>query len=132
MKVYLALGTLLLACGTMLAQVSEPQPTGHSTGMPSNMQMGSAEKSKGMSGNHMEQMQADMQLMKSQIDKLRADAQKVQDANTKTALLDNVDMWEQFMNRMQSHMDMMGKTGMMHCKKPQSPASGQTSTPNPK
>ena len=58
MKVYLALGTVLLACSSMLAQSSAPaQSTEHSTGMPSNMQMGSAEKSKGMSGmKHHEQM----------------------------------------------------------------------------
>ena len=136
MKIYLAIGTLFLASASLFAQSSAPaQSTEHSTGMPANMQMGSAKKSKGMSGmKHHEQMQADMQMMKTQIDKMRSDAQKVQDASTKAALLDNVDMWEHFMSRMQSHMDMMmsDKPGMMHCKDhPMSP-KGQTSTPKPK
>ena len=136
MKMYLALGTLLLAGTSLLAQNSEPaKSAGTAAGMPSNMQMGSAEKSKGMSGmKHHEQMQADMQMMKTQIDKMRSDAQKVQDPSTKAALLDNVDMWEHFMGRMQSHMDMMmsEKTGMMHCKDHQMSPNGQASTPNPK
>ena len=135
MKATLMMGTLLLACGSMLAQSSQTQqPSGQSMGM-SGMNMGSSQKSQGMSDMH-QQMQADMQQMKSHIDKMRADAQKVQDPDTKTALLDNADMWDQFMNRMQSHMQMMegmhqgGMTGMHH-KKSQS-TTGKSSTPNPK
>ena len=63
---------------------------------------------------HMQEMQADMQQMKTQVEKMRADAQKVQDANTKAALLDNADMWDQFVTRMQSHMQMMMQGGTHH------------------
>lgn len=141
MKVYLAVGTLLLVCGSMLAQNSKPpQTSGQSTGMPPDMKMGSAQKSKGMPDmkSHMAEMQADMQQMKSRIEKMRSDAEKVQDANTKTALLDNADMWDHFMSQMQSHMDMMMKgggmhhEGMMHSKKPKTPPAGQTTPPSPK
>ena len=120
----------------MAAQSAPSQPTGQSSGM-SGMSMGSGQKSEEMSGmhQHMQQMQADMQQMKSRVDKMRSDAEKVQDANTKAALLDNADMWEQFMTRMQSHMQMMqgmhqsGMKGTHHKKTP--PATGQSPTPTP-
>lgn len=146
MKVYVLVGTLLLACGSMLAQSSQaPQSGGQSTGMSQGMKMGNAQKAPGMAGmkDHMQQMQAEMQQMKSRVGKMRSDAEKVQDANTKAALLDNADMWEQFMNHMQSHMSMMmkggmhhggmmsGKGGMMGGKKSQTPPSDQTAKPNP-
>ena len=143
MKATLMMGTLLLACGSMLAQSSQTQqPSGQSTGMSSSMQMGS-QKPEGMQGmkDHMQQMQAEMQQMKSRVAKMRSDAEKVQDPNTKAALLDNADMWDQFMSQMQSHMGMMmkggmhhegmmsGKEGMMHGKK--ATPSSQQSTPKP-
>lgn len=146
MKVNLVIGTILLACGSMLGQSSQPtQPNGQSTGMPSDMQMGSAQKSKGMTGmkHHKGQMQIEMQEMKSQIEKMRSDAEKVQDPNTKAALLDNADMWEHFRHHMQSHMDMMkgggmhdmgmmsGKGDMNHCMKPQPQQTGQTGAVTP-
>ncbi len=109
MKDWLALGVLFLASCTVVAQNNQ-----QSTGM-AGMQMG--QKGQGMSQmhqQHMQEMQADLQQMKSQVDKMRADAQKVQDANTKAALLDNADMWDQFVNRMQSHMQMMMQGGGMH------------------
>lgn len=133
MKIYAAFGTLLFACSVMLAQSSQSQPEGQSTG--TSMQTGSAQKSQEMSGmkSHMEQMQADLQQMKSRVAKMRSDTQKVHDPNTKAALLDNADMWDQLMNHMQAHMDMMkGGTTMHHGgKKPQSSQPGQPSTPNP-
>jgi molecular chaperone GrpE (heat shock protein) len=139
MKTTLMIGTVILACGSMLAQSSQTQqPSGQSTGM-SNMQMGS-QKSAGMQGmkDHMQQMQAEMQQMKSRVEKMRSDAEKVQDPNTKTALLDNADMWDQFMNHMQSHMGMMMKGSMHHGgmtgmqkKRAQPAAPGQTTPPKP-
>lgn len=141
MKTTLMIGTLILACGSMLAQSSQTQqPSGQSMGMSSNMQMGS-QKSQGMQGmqgmkDHMQQMQAEMQQMKSRVAKMRSDAEKVQDPNAKTALLDNADMWDQFMKHMQSHMDMMMKGdmhhgGMMKHKKTPSSQPSQSTPPNP-
>jgi TolA-binding protein len=142
MKNYLALGVLLLASCTVLAQSTQSsQSSGQSTGM-AGMQMGPGQKGQGqgmsqMHQQHMKEMQADLQQMKSQIDKMRADAQKVQDANTKTALLDNADMWDQFVTRMQSHMQMMMQSGGMHHggmgmqHKKSQPASGTQAPANP-
>lgn len=135
MRTYLAVAMLLLACGGLFAQPSQSgQSSGQqSTGM-SGMNMGSSQKSQGMSDMH-QQMQTDMQQMKAQIDKMRSDAQKVQDSSTKAALLDNADLWDQFLTRMQSHMQMMEgmhhgeKTGVHHKKTP--PASGQSSKSTP-
>jgi TolA-binding protein len=139
MKVCLLVGTLLFACGSMLAQTSQPpQSGGQSTGMSKDMKMGTGQKTPGMTGmkDHMQQMQAEMQEMKSRVEKMRTDAEKVQDANTKAALLDNADMWEQFMNHMQSHMGMMMKGsmhhgGMMQHKKTPSSQPAQSTPPNP-
>jgi len=124
MKVYLTVGTMLLVCASLTGQSSpSPQPNGQSTGMPP--------------GIHMEQMQAEVKQMKSRIEKMRTDAEKVSDQNTKAALLDNVEMWEQFMSRMQSHMEMMNgagghhmgmmpkKEGMGHCKMDHPTQDGQ-------
>jgi hypothetical protein len=117
--------------------------------MPADMQMGSSQKSNGMScmkdhKRNKEQMQSEMQEMKARIEKMRADAEKVQDPNTKAALLDNADMWEHFRHHMQSHMGMMmkgggmhdmgmmsGKGDMNHCIKPQPPQTGQTGAVTP-
>jgi TolA-binding protein len=117
MKLYVMLGTVLLACGSMLGQSTQPsQAVGQPVGTPSDMQMGSTQKSKGMADmkDHKDQMQAEMQQMKRRIEKMRSDAEKVQDPNTKAALLDNADMWEHFSHHMQSHMDMMMKGNGMH------------------
>ena len=38
---------------------------------------------------------------------MRRDAEKVSDANTKAALLDNADMWQQFLDHMQARMKQM-------------------------
>lgn len=117
MKLYVLIGTMLLACGSMLGQSTQPsQAVGQPNGMPQDMQMGSAQKSKGMADmkNHKEQMQAEMQEMKRRIEKMRSDAEKVQDPNTKAALLDNAQMWEHFRHHMQSHMEMMMKGDGMH------------------
>jgi hypothetical protein len=113
MKVYLTIGTMLLACASMVGQSSQPS---QGTGMPSDMHMGDEKKSKDMSPmkDHMAHMQAEMKQMKSRIEKMRADAEKVQDPNTKAALLDNVEMWEHFMSQMHSHMEMMNGGGMHH------------------
>src|SRR5512142_463970 len=116
MKKYLALGTLLLASCTLLAQTTQSSQSSGQSKDKSGMKMGSDQKSQGMTQmhQHMQEMQADMQQMKTQVEKMRADAQKVQDANTKAALLDNADMWDQFVTRMQSHMQMMMQSGMHH------------------
>jgi predicted RNase H-like nuclease (RuvC/YqgF family) len=149
MKAYAILGTLLLACVSMLAQSGTPAQTGgQSKEMPSNMKMESVQKAEGMPEmkSHMAEMQADMQQMKSRVEKMKAEAEKVKDENTKAALLDNADMWEQFINRMQSHMEMMMKgggmhqhhegmmpgKGMKHGQKPTSPPAGQPPAPTPK
>ncbi len=131
MKVYLTVGTMLLAFASLAAQSSpSPQTNGQSTGMPSGMHMGAEKKSSDMCHmkGHMAQMQAEMKQMQSRIERMRTDAERVPDQNTKAALLDNVEMWEQFMIRMQSHMEMMNgagghhmgmtseKEGMGHCK----------------
>ncbi|MDT8069541.1 MAG: hypothetical protein ROO76_15360 [Terriglobia bacterium] len=144
MKIYVALGVILLASSFTLAQSTQSQQTGdQSKGMSPNMQMGSTQKSQGMQGmkDHMQEMQAEIQQMKSRVEKMRSDAEKVQDANTKAALLDNADMWDQFMNHMQSHMGMMMKEGMhhgdmkghgmMHDKNAPSSKPSQSTTPNP-
>lgn len=134
MRIHLLVAALLLAGTPVFAQSTQgSQTSGQSTGMPG-MQMGSGQKSQTMSEMH-QQMQADLQQMKAQVDKMRADAQKVQDANTKAALLDNADTWDQFLTRMQSHMQMMnsmhgGMSGMHH--KPTKPGSSKSSTANPK
>ncbi len=133
MRNYL-LVAVLLAGTALFAQSSQgSQNSSQSTGM-SGMQMGSGQKSQGMSTMH-QQMQADLQQMKAQVDKMRTDAQKVQDSNTKAALLDNADLWDQFLTRMQSHMQMMdnmhgGMSGMHH--KPAKSGSSKSSTANPK
>ncbi len=134
MRIHLLVATLLLAGTAVFAQSNQASQTSNqSTGM-SGMQMGSGQKSQGMSDMH-QQMQADLQQMKTQVDKMRADAQKVQDSNTKAALLDNADLWDQFLTRMQSHMQMMGgmhggMSGMHH--RPSKSGSSPSSTPNPK
>jgi len=117
MKLYVLIGTMLLACGSMLGQNAQSsQAVGQPAGTHSDMQMGSAQKSKGMADmkNNKEQMQAEMQEMKRRIEKMRSDAETVQDPNTKAALLDNVEMWEHFRHHMQSHMEMMMKGDGMH------------------
>lgn len=139
MKLSLMIGTLILACGSMVAQSTpSAQTSGQPKSMPG-MKMGSGQKSQEMTGmrDHMQQMQAEMQQMKSRVEKMRSDAEKVQDANTKAALLDNADMWDQFMNHMQSHMDMM-KEGMHHdmkghgmMQKTPSSKPSQSTPPNP-
>jgi molecular chaperone GrpE (heat shock protein) len=105
----------------MVGQSSQPsQAGGQSTGMPSNMNMGDEKKSEDMPAmkdhmkDHMAQMQAEMKQLKARIEKMRANAEKVQDKNTKAALLDNVEMWEHFMSQMHSHMQMMNGGGMHH------------------
>jgi len=134
MKIYFGVGILLLACSSLLAQSGQSSQPGQ-TSSASGMNMGSNQDSQSMSNMH-QQMQTDMQQMKAQIDKMRADAEKVQDPNAKTALLDNAKMWEQFMTRMQSHMQMMqgmhqgGMAGMHHHKSQSS--TGASSTSNPK
>ncbi len=136
MRIYLVLSMLLLGGCIMLAQTTQSsQSSGQSTGM-SGMKMSSGQKTQGTQGmsemqqQHMQQMQADIQQMKSQIEKMRADAEKVQDANAKAALLDNTDMWDQFLTKMQSHMQMMHggmrHEGMpMHHKKSPAASGGQ-------
>jgi len=117
MKVYLTVGTMLLACASLVGQSStSSQAGGQSTGMPPNMHMGEEKKSNDMPPmkDHMAKMQAEMKQMKLRIEKLRADAEKVQDQNTKAALLGNVEMWEHFMSQMHSHMEMMDGGGMHH------------------
>lgn len=117
MKMYFVMGAMLVACSSMLAQSAPSQQTSaQSTGTSPGMQMGSTQKPQGMQGmkDHMQEMQAEMQEMKSRVEKMRTDAAKVKDADTKAALLDNADMWEQFMNHMQSHMGMIMKGGMQH------------------
>jgi TolA-binding protein len=141
MKVYLTVGTMLLACASLAAQSSpSPQTTGQSTGMPSGMHMGEEKMSQDMCPvkDHMAQMQDEMKQMKSRLERMRTDAEKVPDQNTKAALLDNVEMWEQFMSRMKSHMEIMNgagghhtgimpeKKGMGHCKMDHSPQAGQS------
>ena len=74
--------------------------------------------------------------MKVRVETMRSNAEKVKDPNTKAALLDNADMWDQFMNQMQTHMSMMMKGGMQHGgmthgKKSPANTSSQTSTPKP-
>lgn len=122
MKVYLVVGTMLLACVSLVGQQSQPsQGGGQSTDMTRGMKMGAEKKSKDMSPmkDHMAQMQAEMKQMKARIEKMRADAEKVQDQNTKAALLGNVEMWEHFMSQMHSHMGMMNGGGMHHMGKMQ-------------
>lgn len=138
-KMYFAMGTMLLVCSSMLAQSAPSQQTGaQSTGASPGMQMQSTQKPQGMQGmkNHSQEMQAEMQEMKSRVEKMKTDAAKVKDADTKAALLDNADMWEQFMDHMQSHMSMMMEGGMhhggmmQHKKTPPSPPA-QSAPPSP-
>jgi TolA-binding protein len=141
MKFFLTIGTVLLACSGMFAQNSQPAQSGNqTTGVSSGMKMGPGQKSQSMSNmnTRMQQMQTEMQDLKTKIAKMRADAEKVQDPNTKTALLDNADIWQQFVDHMQAHMTMMrgmrpgGRMGsgmMMQQKKPPAGTTGQT--PNP-
>lgn len=113
----------VFASATMLAQTTSSQSGGATnahgqhhaataapaqsgtTGQGSGMQMG------GQAGmrEHMAGMQADMQQMRTQVDKMRADAQKVKDPDTRAALQENAAMWQQFLDRMQHHMQMMGQ-----------------------
>ncbi len=151
MKLFVILGTLLLACTSMVAQSTTPPPSGKPTDMPPGMKMESAQKSHDMSDmkSHMEEMKTEMEQMKTRTEKMRTDAEKVQDPNTKAALLDNADMWDHFMSQMQSHMDMMmngggmhhegmmsekkGTThGTMHGKTPKAPKAGEKSDTTPK
>jgi cytochrome c553 len=75
----------------------------------SGMNMGNAQ---GAMSGHMAAMQAEMQQMRTQVDKMRTDAEKVKDGDTRAALLENVALWQHFLDRMQNHMQMMGQ-GMM-------------------
>ncbi len=137
MKFFLTIGTVLLACSAMFAQNSQPS---QATSQSSGTKAGSAQTSQSASGmqTHMQQMQTEMQNMKAKIAKMRSDAQRVQDTNTKTALLDNADLWEEFVNHMQSHMDMMqrmhpsGRMGRGMTMQPKKKPQGTTGeTPNP-
>ncbi len=87
---------------------SAPAQSGTST-QGSGMQMGNMH---GTVSGHMAGMEADMQQMRTQVDKMRADAQKIKDSDTRAALMQNVALWQQFLDRMQHHMQMMG-SGMM-------------------
>lgn len=125
MKIRPLLLTFVLVSATLFAQTTPGQtstdahqqhhpstsPTQSGDQQTGGMQMGNNGQSD-MGG--MAAMKADMQQMQSQIDRMRADAQKVQDPNTRAALMQNVATWEQFLTRMQSHMQMMGSMhGMM-------------------
>ena len=125
MKIQHVMFIVVLASATLFAQTAPGQASSdaHQQHHPSasstqsgNQQMGGMQM--GNNGQSdmggMAAMKADMQHMQSQIDRMRADAQKVQDPNTQAALMHNVAMWEQFLTRMQSHMQMMGGMhGMM-------------------
>jgi TolA-binding protein len=114
MKTHHILLATVLASTTLLAQTTTGQAGStatnpHAQHHPSAAQTGTQPNTAqpGM-GGHMAAMQADLQQMKSQVAQMRADAEKVQDVNTRAALMQNAAMWEQFLNRMQTHMQMRG------------------------
>lgn len=112
MRFTLAIGTLLLLCGSMLAQTSSTTQTTTTTTQtpPAAKSQATTPRAQRMAAmkEHMQQMKTDLQQMKSKVEKMRSDAAKVSDANVKTILLDNADLWDSFITRMQSHMEMMG------------------------
>jgi hypothetical protein len=133
MKFSLTIATVLLACAAAFGQPEQSQQKTtapqHSTGMARHHRhgrmhhrcgcMGDKDMKGGMGARmgmkeHMSDMHADMEAMQSHIDKLRADADKVQDPAAKSALLDDADIWQQAMKRMESHMQMMEHGGMHH------------------
>ena len=115
MKVFLAFATILLACAAAFgqstrSQYQDAQPRG---GAPPSTQRGSgpganneARRQEQMQ-EQMRQLQADLQDLQTRLRKLRADANRVRDPDTRTALLDIADIWEQSAQRMQSSLQQM-------------------------
>lgn len=55
----------------------------------------------------MQEMKADVAHMRSMLEKMRAEAQKVKDQAAKAALLQNADMWQAMLDNMQQKMERM-------------------------
>lgn len=113
----------VLASATMFAQSTTGGTTDahtqHHPGTAAPAQSGTSNQGSGMEmggqsgmAGHMAAMQADMQQMRTQVEKMRADAEKVKDLDTRAVLLQNAALWQRFLDRMQSHMQMMSQ-GMM-------------------
>ena len=130
MKVSLTIATVVLAFASGVfgqAGQSQPQTTQPPAEQPSSgtsqhpmHRHGPMHHHPEMMKKHMEEMRAHMKDMQSRVAKLRTDAQNVQDPATRSALLDDADLWEQMMSQMQMHMQhmqhMMGHEGMHHGK----------------
>ena len=55
----------------------------------------------------MQEMKADVAQMRSMLEKMRAEAQKVKDQAARAALLQNADMWQAMLDNMQGKIDRM-------------------------
>ena len=115
MKVFLAFATILLACAAGFgqsnrSQYQDAQPRG---GAPPSAQTapspgpGNQARRQEQMQEQMRQLQADLQDLQTRLTKLRADANKVRDPDTRAALLDGAEIWEQSVHRMQSNLQQM-------------------------
>lgn len=117
MKVSLAAAMILLACAAGFgqsnrSQYQDPQPRG---GAPPSAQTAQgagpgneARRQEQMQmQEQMRQLQADLQDLQTRLTKLRADANRVRDPDTRAALLDVAEIWEQSVQRMQSNLQQM-------------------------
>jgi TolA-binding protein len=112
MKVPLAIAMIFLACAIGYGQPGQSQNTAPppASSAPPGMQQkgpGPGPRAREMMREHMREMQADLRDMQVRLEKLRADANKVHDLNTRTALLDVAEMWQKAINRMQSNLQNM-------------------------
>lgn len=133
MKVFLAFATILLACAAAFGQStrSQYQDAEPGGGAPPGMQRGpgpgaynEARRQEQQMQEQIRQMQGDLQDLQTRLTKLRADANQVRDPDTRAALLDIAEIWEQSAQRMQSSLQQM-RTMMRGGGTPRGGAPGQ-------
>lgn len=119
MKLSLTIASVVLACATVAfgqASQTQPQssqpPAAQQGGMPHHHHAhGRMQHNRAEMRQHMLDMQTLIAQLQTRAGKLRSDAQSVQDMATRTALLDDVDMWNQIIGHMQDMLQHM--QGMM-------------------
>lgn len=143
MKLLHVLGAVFLTASMAVAQSSstgtpagqtQPSPKGTMQGMKTSPKRTMQGMNKQKMAERMAQMDQEVSAMRQQVEKMRTDAGKVSDANTKAALLDNADMWQQFLDHMSANMKQMQEMHdkmMMHKRGAASGKPGATTPTTP-
>lgn len=116
-------GTFLLALtlstATLFAQTTTPQAP--PPGAPAQTGAGAApsqvpprrQKMQQMQEQHMQKMQQQLQQFRTLLDKMKADAAKLQDPAGKQVAQDNIDLWQALYDHMEGMQQMMQQHGGM-------------------